>query len=206
MPLVNLGLTKIQTRSESCQNDIFHAFTSNLSYSKIFVKFDPMLTLGGTKNPNFDPTIRTGWDQCHCEDYLIPFPTNIVKTVEISRKPCKAHQHISQGHNFWSNYQIFNFFSVMETRHPELSRDTKISSIQVWEDLKTCIQSWTKKARIVDVNRGGWRPLYGRKPKGHNQAINASKPLILPHKKKRFWAVFWANPLSFLSNFSPKHI
>ena len=49
MPLVNLGLTKIQTRSESCQNDIFHAFTSNLSYSKIFVKFDLMLTLGGTK-------------------------------------------------------------------------------------------------------------------------------------------------------------
>ena len=49
MPLVNLGLTKIQTRSESSQNDIFHAFTSNPSYSKIFVKFDLMLTLGGTK-------------------------------------------------------------------------------------------------------------------------------------------------------------
>ena len=78
----------------------------------------------------------------------------------------------------------------METRHLELSRDTKISLIQVWEDLKTCIQSWAKKAKIVDVNKGGWRPLYGRKPKGHNQAINASKPLILPKKKKKILGSF----------------
>ena len=166
MPLVNLGLTKIQTRSESCQNDIFHAFTSNLSYSKIFVKFDLMLTLGGTKNPNFDPTIRTGWDQCHCEDYLIPFPTNIVKMVEISRKSCKAHQHISQGHNFWFDRRIFNFFSVMETRHPELSKDTKISLIQVWEDLKTRIQSWTKKSQNCWCQQGWPAALVWSKAKG----------------------------------------
>ena len=36
-----------------------------------------MLTPKGTRNPNFDPTIRIGWDQCHCKDYQIPFPTTI---------------------------------------------------------------------------------------------------------------------------------
>ena len=43
----------------------------------IFVKFDPRLTLEGTRNPNFDVTVRTCWDQCHYEDYQIPFPMTI---------------------------------------------------------------------------------------------------------------------------------
>ena len=50
------------------------------------------------------------------------------------------------------------------------------------------------------------QPLKGRrKLKGLNQAIKASKPLIFAPKKK-IWLVFCANPFSFLSNFSPKHI
>ena len=40
MPLVNLGLTKSQTRSKFFRNDIFHAFTSNPSHLEIFVNFD----------------------------------------------------------------------------------------------------------------------------------------------------------------------
>ena len=40
MPLVNLELTKSQTRSKSSQNNIFHGFTSNPSYSETFVNFD----------------------------------------------------------------------------------------------------------------------------------------------------------------------
>ena len=40
MLLVNLGLTENQTRLKSSRNNIFHAFTSNPSHSKIFVKFD----------------------------------------------------------------------------------------------------------------------------------------------------------------------
>ena len=56
---------------------MFLLSTSNPGYSVIFVKFDPRLTLGGTGNLNFDPNIRTGWDQHHCEDYQIPFPKTI---------------------------------------------------------------------------------------------------------------------------------
>ena len=40
-------------------------------------KFDPRMTLKSNKNPNFDLTIRIDWDQRHCEDYQIPFPTTI---------------------------------------------------------------------------------------------------------------------------------
>ena len=66
-----------------------------------------------------------------------------VQTIEISRKPCKMHQHTSRGHNFWSDRRIFNFFSVLKTRHLFLSKDIKISSIRVWEDLQIHIWNWT---------------------------------------------------------------
>ena len=59
---------------------MFLLSTSNPSYSvifSIFTKFDPRLTLEGTGNPNFNPNIRTGWDQHHYKDYQIPFPKTI---------------------------------------------------------------------------------------------------------------------------------
>ena len=40
MPPINLGLTKGQIRLKSSQNNIFHGFTSNPSFSEIFGKFD----------------------------------------------------------------------------------------------------------------------------------------------------------------------
>ena len=57
MPLVNPGLIESQNRSKSSQNNMFHVFTLNPSYLVIFVNFDSKLTLGGTKNPNFDSII-----------------------------------------------------------------------------------------------------------------------------------------------------
>ena len=60
MPLVNPGLTESQNWSKSSQNNMFHVSASNPSYIVIFVDFDPKLTPEGTKNPNFDPTVRTG--------------------------------------------------------------------------------------------------------------------------------------------------
>ena len=54
-----------------------------------------------------------------------------VKTVKISRKSRKVHQHASWGHKFWSKCWILNFLSVLKTRHPKLSRNTKISLIWV---------------------------------------------------------------------------
>ena len=77
IPLVNRGLTMSQSWSKSSQNNIFHVSTSNLSYSVILVKFDPRLTLESSKNPNFNPTIWTGWVQRHCGDYWILFSTTI---------------------------------------------------------------------------------------------------------------------------------
>ena len=121
------------------QNRAIWRFLSTLT------KFGPMLTPKGTRNPNFDPTIRTGWDQCHCKDYQIPFP----RTIHGSKSELKwlrypeNHQHISRDHNFWSDHWIYNFFMFMETRHLDISRDTNISSIWVQKDLCTCIRSWT---------------------------------------------------------------
>ena len=40
MPLVNLGLTEGQMRSKPSQNNTFHSFALNLSFSEIFGNFD----------------------------------------------------------------------------------------------------------------------------------------------------------------------
>ena len=95
---------------------------------------------------NFDPTIWMGWNQFHCKECQIPFPTiahgsKSKLRIEISQKPCGAHQHTSKGHNFWSNHRRFNFFSVLETRHPQLSKDIKINSIWVKEGHQICDRS-----------------------------------------------------------------
>ena len=74
MPLVNPKLTEGQIWSKPSQNSTFHNFTSSLSFSEIF---GLKLTLGGPKNPNFDPVVRTGKNQCCCEDYQILIPTTI---------------------------------------------------------------------------------------------------------------------------------
>ena len=75
----------------------------------------------------------------------------------------------------------------METRNSELFRDTKITSIQVSEDHKK-----PKLLMLVEVAGGlcivgnnGQGLLKGRrKLKGQISAINTSRPLILPKKKK----------------------
>ena len=58
-----------------------------------------------------------------------------VKTIEISWKPCKAHELASWEHNFRSNRWISKFFSFPKTSHPNVSRDTKINLIQTREGL-----------------------------------------------------------------------
>ena len=59
--------------------------------------------------------------------------------VEISQKLVEACQHTSRVHNFLSDCRNFNLFSVLKTRHPNLSRDIKISSAEVWKDLQICL-------------------------------------------------------------------
>ena len=113
-----------------------------------------------------------------------------VKTVEILRKPWKVCQQASRGHNFWSNHWNFNFFSFLKTRHLELSRDTKISSIRVRKELKIVIRSQNWKSTIGricwchdDINGGSlrvvdstWRPYKVRRA-----------PKIMPRTIKISW-------------------
>ena len=69
MPLVNLGLNEGQTRSKSTKNNTFHIFFHQTWASRRFLatltKFDLKLTPSGPKNPNFDPAVGIGWNQCH---------------------------------------------------------------------------------------------------------------------------------------------
>ena len=44
------------------QTQDYQRFLSTLT------KFDLRLTTKSDRKPKFDPTIRMGWNQCHCED------------------------------------------------------------------------------------------------------------------------------------------
>ena len=79
-PWSTLGWSKVKFGQNHPKITFFmflHQIRATLWFSSILIKFDPRLTPRGTKNPNFDSTIKTGWDQCHCEDYWIHFPTTI---------------------------------------------------------------------------------------------------------------------------------
>ena len=115
MPLVNLGLTEGQIRSNSIQNNTFHSFSSNSSFSEILAtltKFDLKLISCRPKNPNFDLIVRTCWNQCHCEDYQILIPMTIHGS-KLELKRLRYHENwvnasinaplTSWSHNFWSN-------------------------------------------------------------------------------------------------------
>ena len=75
-----LGIRALKVRQNQPKTTIF-MFLHQTQATRIFLstltKFDLRLTLGGTKNPNFDPSIRTGWSQHHYKYYGIPFLTTI---------------------------------------------------------------------------------------------------------------------------------
>ena len=77
MPQVNPRFDRRSNEVKTLKNSIFHSFTSNSSLSKNFDKFDQNSIMGGPKNPNFDITVRMGWNQCLYEDYQILIPTII---------------------------------------------------------------------------------------------------------------------------------
>ena len=83
-PLLALGLTEGQTWSGLSQKNIFHSFTSNPRFSKIFnklwpswTKFDPKSISSGSKNSNLDPASKMDRNQYRCKDYRILIPTTI---------------------------------------------------------------------------------------------------------------------------------
>ena len=133
--------------------------------------------------------------------------------VEILRKPWKAHQHTSLGHNFWSNCWNFKFFSFMKTIHPELTRDTKIASIQVPEDLQMHIrsQNWKSTWGWNCWHQPGptWHTKKGLGVPGPEKCARAYKRLLAAQiEGETFWVLF-GHLFGFFSSlfslyFSPK--
>ena len=98
------------------------------------------------RNSNFDPTIKTDWNQYHCEDYQILSPTTIHGSKSELERPRyyenRANTSIdapltSGGHNFWSNHWIFKFHTFLKTGSQDLYRGVKINPI--WDHLKVVV-------------------------------------------------------------------
>ena len=77
MPLVDPGLTKSQICVKITPKQHFSFFYIKPELLGDFRRLWPRLTPYGTRNLNFDTTVRMGWNQCHYENYQIPFPTTI---------------------------------------------------------------------------------------------------------------------------------
>ena len=78
MPLVNPGLIESQSQSKLSQNKTFFMFLHQTWATRWFSSsLTQSLTYKGTRNLNFDPIVRMGWDQYHCKEYQILFPTTI---------------------------------------------------------------------------------------------------------------------------------
>ena len=123
------------TRSKLPQKNVFHSFTPNPSFSKIYM-FDLKLISGGPKSPNFDLAVGMGWNQCHCKDYqiLIPMTIHGLKS-ELKRSRYHENWHdalidapqTSESYNFWFDSWIFKFHTFLETKNHDLSKRVKIS-------------------------------------------------------------------------------
>ena len=181
-------------------------------------KLDLTLTPRGTKNPCF---LSINWNKLGLVllQRLLNSLSNDyswveigVKTVEISRKPCKAHHHSSWGDNFWSNRLIVNFFCALETRHLRISRDTKISLIQF---LEKCNQSQHRKAsqlgwvgascRVTNPTQCTYKVCQasGHVPRSPEPSFCIKKEL--KKKKTLLTPILGSFCAVSLSNFSPKH-
>ena len=143
MPLVNLELTEGQTRSKSSQNNTFHGFffyqtQASQRFLATLTKFDQKLISGGPKNPNFDPIIRTGWNQSHWEDYLILIPTTI-HGLKSELERLRYHENwdnalidaplTSESLNFRFDCWIFKIHTFSKTGSQNISRGVKINPI-----------------------------------------------------------------------------
>ena len=93
----------------------------------------------GLKTLSFDPTIITGWIQCHCEDYQILIPKTVHGSkLELERSRCHKNRDNttidaplnSGSHNFWSDRWIFQFHTFLETWSEDLFKSIKINPIR----------------------------------------------------------------------------
>ena len=112
-----------------------HNFSLNLRYSGHSI----FSTTRICWNPNFDPAIRIGWNQCHCKDYQILIPKTIYGSKSELERPRYHENWVNAlinasltfgSHNFWSDHWIFKFHTMLETRSQDNSRGVKINLIQ----------------------------------------------------------------------------
>ena len=101
MPHINLRLTEVK-RGQSPPETLFfmllHQTRASRRFLSTLTEFDLTGTLMGPKNPNFDSTIRMGYDQLHYEDYQITFPTTIhgsKSELKRLRYPKNRAKHVS---------------------------------------------------------------------------------------------------------------
>ena len=90
MPLVNLGLTEGQTMSKSSQNNNFHDFLSNPSFSEIFGYFDQVWL-----------SLTRSWSRVGWKTLILIQPSKWVRTKVIMKIIKFSFQRLFMGWN-WS--------------------------------------------------------------------------------------------------------
>ena len=141
----NWRSNEVQTSTKTKFFIYLHQIRASQRFLTTLTKSDPKSTRGGPKNLNFDPAVRTGWNQRHCEDYWILVPMNIhgsKSKLERPRylenwddAPIDAPQTL-ESHNFWSDRWIFRFHAFSELGSQYISRGTHIHTF--WGLLKGC--------------------------------------------------------------------
>ena len=129
MPLVsskfNQRSNEVQTRTKQRFFTILHQTRVSQRFLTILTKFDSKSILGGPKNPNFDLPIRTGWNQCHCDDYQILVPMTVHRSKsELEWLRCHKNRgdapidapQTSESHNLLSDSWIFKIHTFSETK------------------------------------------------------------------------------------------
>ena len=138
------------------------------------------MTLNGPRNPNFDPVVKTGWNQCHCKDDQILSPATIHELkLELVRPKYHENQDnasidaslTSKSHNFWFDRWIFKFHTFSETRSQDFSRGSKINSIRDLLKVAALEEPSPRKAW-----RGYKRPQAPFKPKKKSLPGSCSLP------------------------------
>ena len=166
MPLVKLGLNKGQKGQNPHKITpliVFHQTQASRRFLATLTKFDPKLTLGGPKNPNFDLVVGTGWNQDHCKDYQVFIPRTIHGLKSELELP-RYHENwvnvlinaplTSWSHNFWSYCWIFKFHTFLETKNPDISKGVKINLIRgLWGEQPLKVFRLKKCAKAINSTR-----------------------------------------------------
>ena len=147
---------------------LLHQTQATRRFLSSLTKFDLTLTPRGTRNINFDLTVRMDWDQCHCEDCQIPFPTTIhgskkeLKQWRYSKNRAKHISMLLEPITFdpTIGFPIFLVFWKLDIqRFLETPRSVQSKFKKTF---KHASKVEPEKARTTDVSRGGQWPLCGR--------------------------------------------